>query len=127
MKKLKMKSLINRKGVDINVWSAYLLNGSTGPIDGVPGQKTTNDIKPEHRHEPILPYSTFAQTLMNVSGGSQSDADLLWLSTGKYPKNTIVESTTQEGKYRVVNYSNYQDYSDVVIYELKGDDLNQSI
>ncbi|MGO2858849.1 hypothetical protein LASUN_13030 [Lentilactobacillus sunkii] len=128
MQKLKMASLIRRKGVDINVWSAdRLRDASDGPHDGIPGQETTNNIEPEQRHEPILPYSTFAHSLVMAAGGAQSNVQLLWVSTQLYPDNTIVEIPSQGGKYKATHTSNLQDYSDVVIYELEGDDEHQHI
>lgn len=123
--KLMMAKLIKRKGVDINVWSADRL-GTNDPVDGIPQVATTKNVEPEKRHEPILPYTADSHLLLLEPGGAQVDVDLLWISTGKYPANTIVETPTQEGKYKVVAFKNYQDYSDVVIYELKGDDHNQS-
>lgn len=124
--KLKMAGMLKRKGVDINVWSADRLQGDT-VLDGIPQQATTDNLEPEKRHEPVWPVSSNSQILVLAAGGSQVDVDLLWASTGNYPTNTIVEVPTQGGKYRVTHFQNYLDYSDVVIYELKGDDHNQHI
>lgn len=45
------------------------------------------------------------------------------MSSKLYPTNSVVEVPSQPGqKYRITGNSNFQGYSDVVIYALKGDD-----
>ncbi len=81
---------------------------------------------PEERLEPVVPVnSTMSQLGTILSGGTLVQCDFLWVSTGEYPVNTVVDIPSQGGKYKVISLSNYHDYSDVTIYQLKGDDLNQ--
>lgn len=128
--KLHMAGLIRQFGVDISVWSADSLKGDHTPVDGIPVKKATVTVTPDSLHEPVIPHSTsydsFSQALMMAAGGSQSDYDLLWVSTHKYPKDSIVHVPSQGGKYRLTDVTDWRDYSDVIIYQLKGDDKNQS-
>lgn len=62
--------------------------------------------------------SVIAQVL---AGGLEAQGDLIWLSTGTYPINTLIKVPTQGGVYKVVDSSNWKDYSNLVIYVLKGD------
>lgn len=124
---ISFKDMINEFGVDLTV-TPYVSPSKSPHFHYVGGERIEDDetptAKPETRHEPVVPPNTVGSLLGQfVSGGEIEQADLLWISTKLYPKNTIVEVLSQPGqKYRVVNSSNYQGYSDVVIYELKGDD-----
>ena len=114
------QSMLDRYGVDLKVWPKA--QTKVDYVAGVP-VSTATQADPETRHEPVLPFSSRSAGLVALyAGGAQLDVDLLWLSTGDYPKNTVVEVPTQGGKYRVVGKSNYKDYSDLVVYQLKGDD-----
>ena len=126
--KMKMAPLLKKYGVDIEVWPADALKGNNDPeiVDGIPVKKATASVEPEHRHEPIVPYSTFTQQWMLAAGGNQSNFDLMWFSTKLYPQGTVLNIPSQGGKYRVTDIENLLDYSDVVGYQLKGDDHNQS-
>lgn len=77
---------------------------------------------PESRHEPVLPANTAKSILAAyVSGGQVEDYDFVWLSTGNYPMGTKVDAKKQGQSCKVVGIANYTDYSDLYIYELKGD------
>lgn len=77
---------------------------------------------PEKRHEPVLPANTAKSILASfVTGGQVEDYDLVWLSTGQYPLGTKVEAKTQGKTCKVVGIANYTDYSNLYVYELKGD------
>ena len=79
--------------------------------------------KSETRHEPVLPFNSQSSFMAQfLAGGVKTQVDLVWLSSKQYPMGTTVDIPSQNGKYRVVSYSNYQDYSDVIICQLKGDD-----
>lgn len=126
---ISFQAMINDYGVDLTVTpydgsddTKYKwIGGERVPVD--------DDAKaePEQRHEPVLPFNTSNSFMAQfVSGGALTQADLLWISTKLYPIQSIVEIPSQPGeKYRIINRSNYQGYSDVVIYELKGDDEHQ--
>lgn len=119
--------MINSFGVDLTVYP-YQSPAKSPHLHYVGGEKVLDDDspqqQPEQRHEPVVPPNALNSfSAQFVSGGEMEQADLLWISTKLYPKNTVVEVPSQPGqKYRVVNSSNLQGYSDVVIYELKGDD-----
>ena len=127
---ISFKDMINSMGVDLTVYP-YQSPAEKPHFHYVGGVKVEDDEtpkpEPEHRHEPIVPPNTMNSLSAQFNaGGEMEQADLLWISTKLYPKNTVVEVPSQPGqKYRVVNSSNYQGYSDVVIYELKGDDQHQ--
>lgn len=123
---ISFKNMVNSFGVDLIV-TPYESPTKKPHFHYVGGERTEDDetptVQPEARHEPVVPPNTASSFLGQfVSGGELDQVDLLWISTKLYPKNTIVEVPSQRGqKYRVINSSNYQGYSDVVIYELKGD------
>ena len=127
---ISFKDMINSMGVDLTVYP-YQSPAKSPHFHYVGGVKIEDDetpkAEPEKRHEPVVPPSTMGSlTGQFISGGQLEQVDLLWISTKWYPKNTVVEVPSQPGqKYRVVNSSNYQGYSDVVINELKGDDKHQ--
>ncbi|MDX5121363.1 hypothetical protein SD938_11535, partial [Lactobacillus crispatus] len=78
------------------------------------------------RHEPVIPVNQLtSQLIQYLTGGTQTNADLMWLSSGKYYVHTMVNVPSQGGLFEVTNSSNYQDYSNLIIYELKGDDAHQ--
>lgn len=124
-------SMLNDYGVDIEVYKSQ--KPHTGKKELVGGfylsdeQSTLPDEKTaEKRHEPVLPVNSMtSQIIQYLTGGTQTNADLLWLSSGKYYVNTVVKVPTQGGYFRVTNFANYKDYSNLTIYELKGDDEHQ--
>lgn len=122
---LSFKDMLQEYGVDITVYP-YSSPAKKPKFHYEGGIKIPNEddlVKPETRHEPVLSTNSHSSFMAQfVAGGTKTQVDLIWLSSKKYPKGTTVDVPSQEGKYRVVGYSNYQDYSDVIIYELKGDD-----
>lgn len=123
---LSFKDMLQEYGVDITVYP-YSSPAKRPKFHYEGGIKVIDEeddlVKPETRHEPVLSANSHNSFMAQfVAGGTKTQVDLIWLSSKKYPKGTTVDVPSQEGKYRVVGYSNYQDYSDVIIYELKGDD-----
>lgn len=123
---LAFKDLLAEYGVDITVYS-YSKPSNMPHFHYVGGIKVnygeTDSTKKETRHEPVLPANSQNSILGQfLAGGIKAQIDLIWISSQLYPINTIVDVPSQGGKFRVINLSNYQDYSDVVIYGLKGDD-----
>lgn len=123
---LSFKDMLQEYGVDITVYP-YSSPAKKPKFHYEGGIKIPNEeddlVKPETRHEPVLSANSHNSFMAQfVAGGTKTQVDLIWLSSKKYPKGTTVDVPSQEGKYRVVGYSNYKDYSDVIIYELKGDD-----
>lgn len=120
------KNMLKEYGIDIVVYP-YSKPSDMPHFHYVGGIKVNDgetDLgKKETRHEPILPANSQNSILGQIlSGGVKAQTDLIWISSQLYPINTIVDVPSQGGKFRVINLSNYQDYSDVVIYGLKGDD-----
>lgn len=123
---LSFKDMLKEYGVDIVVYP-YSRPSDMSDFHYLGGIKANDgEIDPVNkktRHEPVLPANSQSSILGQfVSGGLKAQVDLIWISSGLYPKNTIVDIPSQGGKFRVINFSNYKDYSDVVIYGLKGDD-----
>lgn len=123
---ISFKGMFEEYGVDIKVYP-YIKPSSKPHYHHVGGIKVPSDddtpVDAESRHEPVLPNSAQSSLMAQfLSGGEMTQADLLWISSKKYPINTKVEVASQSGTFRVVSCSDYQGYSDVVIYELKGDD-----
>ena len=123
---LSFKDMMQEYGVDITVYP-YSSPAKKPKFHYEGGIKVIDEeddlVKPETRHEPVLSANSHNSFMAQFgAGGTKTQVDLIWLSSKKYPKGTTVDVPSQEGKYRVVGYSNYQDYSDVIIYELKGDD-----
>ncbi len=118
--------MLQEYGVDITVYP-YFSPAKKPKFHYEGGIKIPDEeddlAKSETRHEPVLSANSHSSFMAQfVAGGTKTQVDLIWLSSKKYPKGTTVDVPSQEGKYRVVGYSNYKDYSDVIIYELKGDD-----
>ena len=124
-------SMLDDYGVDIEVWKSD--KPHTGKKELVGGflmsddQSTLIDEKTaEKRHEPVIPVNQLtSQLIQYLTGGTQTNADLMWLSSGKYYVHTVVNVPSHGGLFEVTNSSNYQDYSNLIIYELKGDDAHQ--
>lgn len=123
---ISFKDMVNSFGVDLKV-TPYVSPAKKPHFHYVGGEKVedgeTSTVQPETRHEPVVPFNSQTSFMAQfLPGGEMEQADLLWISTKLYPKNTIVEVPSQPGqKYRVVDSGNWQGYSDVVIYVLKGD------
>lgn len=122
---LSFKDMLQEYGVDITVYP-YSSPAKKPKFHYEGGIKVIDEddlVKPETRHEPVLSANSHNSFMAQfVAGGTKTQVDLVWISSKKYPKGTTVDVPSQDGKYRVVGYSNYKDYSDVIIYELKGDD-----
>lgn len=118
---ISIKSVLKDYAVEINVWDTSKLKGQM--IAGIEMKPDIDSLEPEKRQEPVLPANSRSSILGNLLGpGTVEQIDLIWLSTGEYPINTIVQVNDQGNtKYRVVNKSIYRSYSDLTIYELKGD------
>lgn len=121
---MNVSKMLDRYGTDIKVWSTKIIPKAKR-VAGVLKPADLSAVTPDLRHEPVLPWSSNSAGLVTyLNGGASLDVDLLWLSSGNYPKNSIVEIPTQGGKYRVVGIANYQDYSNLIVYQLKGDDAH---
>lgn len=120
---ISFKDLLEEYGVDIKVYP-YDKPSSKPHYHYVGGIKVDDTlVDAESRHEPVLPNNAQNSLMAQfLSGGEMTQADLRWISSKKYPINTKVEVSSQGGTFRVVSCSDYQGYSDVVIYGLKGDD-----
>ena len=123
---LSFKDMLKDFGVDIKVYP-YKSPADKPHYHYVGGIKVPDsdgeEVEPELRHEPVLPVSDMTAMMPQfLPGGIMQQGDLVWYSTGVYPENTRVDVPSQGGMFRVMPFSNYKDYSDVVIYELKGDD-----
>lgn len=125
--------MLDEFGTDIEVWSYDKIKEASQPYIGGPVIDTDTfdltEIDPEKRHEPVVPMSTTNSIISQYIGGGVSvQGDLLWISTGTYEVGTLVKVPTQDSKnvFKVTNISNYKDYSDAVIYELKGDKQHDS-
>lgn len=117
-----VSAMLSDYGVDILVWPANKLPNPDYQ-GGIRPPLKLSEQDAERRHEPVLPMSSVTSQMAQIlAGGTELQGDLLWLSTDLFPINTIVEVPTQQGRFRVHNFSNYLDYSNLVVYELKGDD-----
>lgn len=120
-------SMLDDYGVDIEVRKSD--KPHTGKKELVGGFLMSDDQSEktaEKRHEPVIPVNQLtSQLIQYLTGGTQTNADLMWLSSGKYYVHTMVNVPSQGGLFEVTNSSNYQDYSNLIIYELKGDDAHQ--
>lgn len=123
---LAFQKMLEKFGVDIWVYpdSEQTKTAHYHYVGGIrvpeQAEEPVEEIK---RHEPVFPYNSNSSFMAQfLAGGELAQADLLWLSCAQYPINTKVRVPSQKGTFRIVNFANYCDYSDVVIYELKGDD-----
>lgn len=122
---INVNDLLKDYGTKVRVWSADDLKPRYEAGEEI--KPELSDIKPDERNEPVLPFSSSTSQLATlISGGTETQADLLWLSSGDYPINSVVEVPSQGSKYRVMSRSNYTDYSNLIVYQLKGDDLHRN-
>ncbi|RVU70165.1 MULTISPECIES: hypothetical protein [Lactobacillus] len=121
---MSFKSMLDSFGVDLTVYphdkskpSYRYLGGRKIPVEG------TTAPEPIKVHEPVVPANQFSAILSSyVDGGNLEEYDLLWFSSGKYAIDTVIQVPSQGNrKYKVVDMSDWQGYSDVCIYMLKGD------
>lgn len=125
---ISVKDMLDSYGVEVNVFPHQ--DESKKPhyhyVGGIRIDDEQDETKaqPEVRNEPVVPFNSSSSFVTQlVAGGAIAQGDLLWISTAKYPKNTLVQVPSQGNLvYRVVDFSDYRGYSDAVIYVLKGDD-----
>lgn len=128
---LKVANILKKYGVDLKVWSYDKIKQSddTSSLfgDDEPTGTDLSSIEPDKLHEPVLPVSSSGTMLAQIiAGGVESQNDLIWLSTGDYPQDSIVKISTQDGTYKVTGRSSYHGYSDLIIYSLKGDSAHDN-
>lgn len=128
---IKVKRLLKKYGVDLQVWSYDKIKQSddTSSLfgDDEPTGTDLSSVEPDKLHEPVLPVSSSDTMLAQIiTGGTESQNDLIWLSTGDYPEDSIVKISTQDGTYKVTGRSSYHGYSDLIIYSLKGDSAHDN-
>ena len=128
---LKVANILKKYGVDLKVWSYDKIKQSddTSSLfgDDEPTGTDLSSIEPDKLHEPVLPVSSSGTMLAQIiAGGVESQNDLIWLSTGDYPQDSIVKISTQDGTYKVTGRSSYHGYSDLIIYSLKGDSVHDN-
>lgn len=96
------------------------------PTDGhnEHGQWIKGDIgEPTLVTEPLVVPSSqakYADLQMTNEGGKTVSYDLLWYTTLTVPMGTKITNPRTGHTYEVVNDRDYQDYSDVTCYEVKG-------
>lgn len=119
--------LINKFGVDIEVWSADQFNQQAYP--GAPTSQldtsNLNEDQADKLNEPVVPMSShLAQLLSQLNGGGEVQGDLLWLSLNKYPIKSAVYVPSQGGYYQISSGSSYAGHTNPHFYEyeLKGVD-----
>ena len=117
---LKVANILKKYGVDLQVWSYDKIkrNDDISSLFG-DDEPTGADLS---QMEPVLPVSSSnTQLAQIITGGVELQNDLIWLSSGDYPVDSIVKVSTQDGTYKVTGRSSYHGYSDLTIYSLKGD------
>lgn len=128
---LPVGNLIHYYGRDINVF----VLPEAKRVDGVWDKPKLSDITPLKKHEVVVPASALQEwTAQFVAGGGNLVGDVLWLSLGDYPKLRTIVQIASSGKYfKVMDGSafghklpngGYEGYSDLKIYQLKGDSEN---
>lgn len=123
---LKVANILKKYGVNLQVWSYDKIKQSDDISslfgDDEPTGADLSQIEPDKLHEPVLPVSSSdTQLAQIITGGAELQNDLIWLSNGDYPVDSIVKVSTQDGTYKVTGRSSYNGYSDLIIYSLKGD------
>lgn len=128
---IKVKRLLKKYGVDLQVWSYDKIKQSDDTSflfgDDEPAGADLSQIEPDKLHEPVLPVSSSdTQLAQIITGGIELQNNLIWLSSGDYPVDSIVKISTQDGTYKVTGRSSYHGYSDLIIYSLKGDSAHDN-
>lgn len=128
---IKTRHMLKKFGVDLQVWSYDKIkqtdDTSTLFGDDEPANLDLSTVEPDELHEPVFPPNPTSAILQAIGGGAELQCDLVWLSNHKYPDNSIVKVSTQDGKYRITGHSSYDGYTDnFIAYTLKGDSEHDS-
>lgn len=112
-------------GTNVKVWDIalkpepdYMLGA---PVDE---QDWTENVEPEIRYEPFLPFPTTSQQFAFagsiVAGGVREDYKSQFYSSKKYGVGSILE--VKNKRYRITDSSDYSEYAGFYVYAVKGDD-----
>lgn len=123
---LKMSRIIKKMGVPVQVYSA---DSDKGKSDGgfkshQPIAERTPDLEAKWA---FVPVGTFAAMTYQRNTGTDLDFDMELIGTKLFPKDSVVVDVRTGMKYLIKSITDFQGYSDVVIYELKVSDKDESI
>ncbi|QHB51257.1 hypothetical protein GQR93_02960 [Lentilactobacillus hilgardii] len=122
--RLKMGSIVKKMGVPIQIYSA---DGDKGASSG--GFKThqlITDRTPDLEAKwALVPVGTFAVMTYQRNTGTDLDLDMELVGTKFFPKDSVVVDVRTGMKYLIKSITDFQGYSDIVIYELKVSDKDE--
>ena len=122
---IKMKRVIKKFGVPLNIYSADDLVGDTD--GGFETSKPISSVTPDPVNWPLVPYGTFGNQNQIRNTGSDMDYDYEMVGTKLYPVNSVVVDPRTGVKLWIKHVSDLQGYSDSIIYDLKASDKDDPI
>lgn len=121
---LKMGSIVKKMGVPIQIYSADSDKGASS--GGFKTHQLITDRMPDLEAKwALVPVGTFAAMTYQRNTGTDLDFDMELVGTKFFPKDSVVVDVRTGMKYLIKSITDFQGYSDIVIYELKVSDKDE--
>lgn len=122
--RLKMGSIVKKMGVPIQIYSADSDKGASS--GGFKTHQLITDRTPDLEAKwALVPVGTFAAMTYQRNTGTDLDFDMELVGTKFFPKDSVVVDVRTGMKYLIKSITDFQGYSDIVIYELKVSDKDE--
>lgn len=122
--RLKMGSIVKKMGVPIQIYSADSDKGASS--GGFKTHQLITDRTPDLEAKwALVPVGTFAAMTCQRNTGTDLDFDMELVGTKFFPKDSVVVDVRTGMKYLIKSITDFQGYSDIVIYELKVSDKDE--
>ncbi|MGO3464145.1 MAG: hypothetical protein ACTIMP_07800 [Lactiplantibacillus plantarum] len=121
---LKMGSIVKKMGVPIQIYSAD--SDKSASSGGFKTHQLITDRTPDLEAKwALVPVGTFAAMTYQRNTGTDLDFDMELVGTKFFPKDSVVVDVRTGMKYLIKSITDFQGYSDIVIYELKASDKDE--
>ena len=121
---LKMGSIVKKMGVPIQIYSAD--SDKSASSGGFKTHQLITDRTPDLEPKwALVPVGTFAAMTYQRNTGTDLDFDMELVGTKFFPKDSVVVDVRTGMKYLIKSITDFQGYSDIVIYELKVSDKDE--
>lgn len=121
---LKMGSIVKKMGVPIQIYSAD--SDKSASSGGFKTHQLITDRTPDLEAKwALVPVGTFAAMTYQRNTGTDLDFDMELVGTKFFPKDSVVVDVRTGMKYLIKSITDFQGYSDIVIYELKVSDKDE--
>lgn len=121
---LKMGSIVKKMGVPIQIYNAD--SDKSASSGGFKTHQLITDRTPDLEAKwALVPVGTFAAMTYQRNTGTDLDFDMELVGTKFFPKDSVVVDVRTGMKYLIKSITDFQGYSDIVIYELKVSDKDE--